>query len=104
MTLRKNITTILFAALAACMLTACFSDDTTNGDRPLCEITIDEASVKTVYNIYKNETLTITPVCSQTNGNLPLTYTWDWTGGIQPRATTHLCWQGTWQLAMQAHC
>ena len=64
MTLRKNITTILFAALAACMLTACFSDDTTNGDRPLCEITIDEASVKTVYNIYKNETLTITPVCS----------------------------------------
>lgn len=77
MTLRKNITTILFAALAACMLTACFSDDTTNGDRPLCEITIDEASVKTVYNIYKNETLTITPVCSQTNGNLPLTYTWE---------------------------
>ena len=77
MTLRKNITTIISAAFAACMLTACFSDDTTLGDRPLCEITIDETSVKPVYNIYKNETLTVTPVCSQINGNLPLTYTWE---------------------------
>ena len=102
MTLRKNITTILFAALAACMLTACFSDDTTNGDRPLCEITIDEASVKTVYNIYKNETLTTRLLANQRQPATHL-YLGDWTGGIQPRATAHLCRQGTWQLAMQAH-
>jgi hypothetical protein len=61
----------------ATSLTACFSDKTTYGDRPISEIVIDESTIKTVYNISKNETLTISPVISQTNGDKDVTYTWE---------------------------
>lgn len=68
---------MVFAAMMSFALTSCFSDETTIGDRELSEITIVEGSVKSVYNINKNETLTITPQCIQANAELPLTYTWE---------------------------
>lgn len=66
----------MFTALAT-SLTACFSDDTTMGNNPISEIVIDESTIKSVYNINKNETLTITPVISQTNVDKDVTYTWE---------------------------
>ena len=64
-------------ALSALTLVSCFSDDTTLGDRPLAEIVIDSTSVAEVYNINKNETLTVTPKFSQTNGGKTVTTTWE---------------------------
>ena len=66
---------ILLAVLLSMTLASCFSDETTYPDRPLSEITIVEGSVKSVYNIDKNQTLTITPQCMQSNTEKPLTYT-----------------------------
>lgn len=68
---------ILLAVLLSMTLASCFSDETTYPDRPLSEITIVEGSVKSVYNIDKNQTLTITPQCMQSNTEKPLTYTWE---------------------------
>ena len=66
-----------FLLLPLFLLTSCFSDDTTIGDRPLSEIVIDEASMQEVYDINKNETLTVTPRFAQTNGEKPVTTTWE---------------------------
>lgn len=63
-------------SIVSIALTACVSDDTTDGNGVISEITIAEGSVKEVYNIDKNMTLEITPVVSQT-GNTPLAYTWE---------------------------
>lgn len=58
------------------MMTACFSDDTTDATRPLSHITI-ESGIDSIYNIDKNTTLVIEPVVSQSNKAKPLTYTWE---------------------------
>lgn len=67
----------LLTLMFGMMLSSCFSDETTYPDRPLSEITIAEGSIKSVYNIDKNQTLTITPQCVQSNVEKPLTYTWE---------------------------
>ena len=64
-------------ALAALLLTSCFSDDTTLAERPLSEIVIDGTSMKEVYDINKNETLTVTPRYTQTNGDKSVATTWE---------------------------
>lgn len=64
-------------ALAALLLTSCFSDDTTLAERQLSEIVIDGTSMKEVYDINKNETLTVTPRYTQTNGDKSVTTTWE---------------------------
>ena len=73
----KKYTTILLAMMSVLTLSSCFSDDTTIGDRPLSEIIIDGNSIQTVYDINKNDVLSITPKCRQTNKEKPLTYTWE---------------------------
>lgn len=57
-------------------LVACFSDDTTEGVRPLSNIII-ESGIDSIYNIDKNSTLVIEPVVVQENKEKPLTYTWE---------------------------
>lgn len=57
-------------------LAACFSDDTTEGVRPLSNIII-ESGIDSIYNIDKNSTLVIEPVVVQENKEKPLTYTWE---------------------------
>lgn len=64
-------------ALMTPLCVACFEDETTEGNRPLSEITIAEGCIKEVYNIGRNETLTITPVLSQSNVAKELEYTWE---------------------------
>ena len=68
---------ILAIALLTTSLTSCFDDETTLGNRPISEIVIDSTSIQQVYNINKNETLTISPVISQTTREKELTYTWE---------------------------
>lgn len=58
-------------------LTGCFDDDTTLGNRPISEIFIEEGSIDSVYNIYRNEQLVIAPVLSQSNKEKPLNYSWE---------------------------
>ncbi len=58
-------------------LSSCFQDETTDGTGPISEITIKEGCIKTVYDIDKNETLTISPVISQSYTDKPVTYTWE---------------------------
>lgn len=65
----------MLCVLAA--FTSCFKDDTTEGTGVISEITIDESTVKEQYDIDKNETLTISPKVTQTDGSKPLTYTWE---------------------------
>ncbi len=70
-----NILTSLFVAA---VLVSCFDDETSIADlSTLSEITIKEGSIQTVYNIQKNETLTISPVLLQSNTEKPLSYTWE---------------------------
>ncbi|MDE7378846.1 MAG: hypothetical protein K2N13_07820 [Paraprevotella sp.] len=65
---------------ALCMLlclSSCFQDETTDGTGPISEITIKEGCIKAVYDIDKNETLTISPVITQSYANKPVIYTWE---------------------------
>ncbi len=82
MKLWNNILLIscLFAVFASCS-----RDDTTNGTGAISEITIDESSLKAVYDIDKNETLTITPNVTQSMSGKPLAYTWE----IEEKAYSH---------------
>lgn len=66
---------LFFAGIFA--LTSCVDDESTEATRPLSEIVIAEGTISEVYNIEKNETLTITPQISQANEQKPLTYTWE---------------------------
>lgn len=69
---------ILASMLVVLSMVSCFDDETTIGDlSTLSEITIEEGSILEVYNIQKNETLTISPVVSQSNKEKPLSYTWE---------------------------
>lgn len=67
---------ILFA-FAAFTLASCFKDDSTYATNPIAEITIDESNLLKVYNINKNDSLIITPIVTQKNKELPLSYAWE---------------------------
>ena len=67
----------LFLLLAAIMLLSCYDDKTTNADKPISLIAIDENSVQAEYNIAKNDVLVITPTVSQTIGNKQMRLTWE---------------------------
>lgn len=67
----------LILSIAAFTLAACFSDDTSDAENILTEIVIEEGSINSVYNIDKHETLQISPVITQKNGEKPLSYTWE---------------------------
>lgn len=72
-----KIRNILAFALLATTLASCFEDETTLGNRPISEIVIDSTSIRPVYNINKNETLTISPIVSQTTREKELSFTWE---------------------------
>ena len=67
----------ILLALAMLSFASCFEDESTFATNPIAEITIDESSMQKVYNIDKNEVLEITPVVTQKNKELPLTYAWE---------------------------
>ena len=69
----KYIIPVFFAFL----LVSCFDDKSTYAIRPLADIIIEEGSIKTEYNIAKNEELIIKPVIKQLNNELPLSYKWE---------------------------
>lgn len=68
---------ILHSLIVSLALVSCFEDESTLATRELAEISIDGSSIKKEYNIRKNDTLIIEPVVTQSNGELPLTYTWE---------------------------
>lgn len=68
---------ILHSLIVSLALVSCFEDESTLATRELAEISIDGSSIKKEYNIWKNDTLIIEPVVTQSNGELPLTYTWE---------------------------
>lgn len=61
----------------AVLFVSCFEDESTDATRILSEITIDAQSVSAEYNIEKNDILEITPVVTQTNDKLPLSFSWE---------------------------
>lgn len=63
-------------------LTSCFDDETTNGTGNISEITIDEGAIKEVYDIDRNQTLTVSPVVKQTYQDKPLAFTWEIGGKV----------------------
>jgi hypothetical protein len=67
----------ILLAFAMLSFASCFEDESTFATNPIAEITIDESSMQKVYNIDKNEVLEITPVVTQKNKELPLTYAWE---------------------------
>ncbi len=67
---------ILFS-LMALTLSSCFEDESTDATNPIAEITIDESNLLKVYNINKNDSLIITPIVTQKNKELPLSYAWE---------------------------
>lgn len=67
----------IIPAFLTLMLVSCFEDKSTDATRRLSEIVIDESSMLSEYNIHKNEVLVIEPVITQTNKELPLSYTWE---------------------------
>lgn len=69
----RNI--LLLSALV--MLSACFKDDTSPATGSISEITIVDGTVEAVYDIDKNQTLTVTPQVIQTMSNQQITYTWE---------------------------
>lgn len=73
--MKYKVLIMLFAVAFASV--SCVDDETSDATRPLSEISIVEGSVKEVYNISKNETLTIIPQIVQTNKQKQLSYTWE---------------------------
>lgn len=72
---KYNLILSLFATL---MFVSCFEDETTMANMSsLSEITIQEGSINSVYNINKNDTLVITPVFTQSKAEKQLRYTWE---------------------------
>ena len=67
----------ILLALAVFALASCYEDKSTGATYPISEIFINEDSLETVYNINKNDTLVITPVITQSNEELPLSYAWE---------------------------
>lgn len=58
-------------------MASCVKDDSTDGTGAISEILIEEGSIQDLYDIDKNQVLTITPKCKQTNMDKPLSYTWE---------------------------
>ncbi|MBQ8422646.1 MAG: hypothetical protein IJY36_00100 [Coprobacter sp.] len=69
----KYISLLLFLAICA----SCINDESHESNLPISEIIIEASSIQEVYNIEKNDNLTISPVISQTNKNKDVTYTWE---------------------------
>lgn len=67
---------------------ACVDDDTALGTGAISEITIDTLQLKRVYNIDKNETLTIPVSVTQAHQDKPLTYAWELDGEIISNEST----------------
>lgn len=65
---------ILFTLIA---LSSCFKDETTNAVGAISEISIIEGTIESVYDVDKEETLTIKPQITQTNAQKPVSYTWE---------------------------
>ena len=65
----------LLLSLAICA--SCINDESHEANLPISEITIEAGSIQEVYNIEKNDHLTISPIISQTNKNKDVTYTWE---------------------------
>lgn len=68
---------LLFACLLPFVAVSCFEDETTLGNGRISEIFIEEGSIDSVYDIYRNEELIITPVLSQSNKDKSLNYRWE---------------------------
>lgn len=66
----------LLSLLSLALLVACYDDKSTNADKPLSHITIEQG-IDSVYNIHKFDTLVIKPVITQENTEKPLSYTWE---------------------------
>lgn len=58
-------------------LFSCVKDDSTDGTGAISEILIEEGSIKELYDIDKNQVLTISPKCKQTNADKALGFTWE---------------------------
>ena len=67
----------IISVFVAFLLTSCFEDNSTYAEKPLADIVIEEGSIKTEYNIAKNEEIVIRPVIKQLNYELPLSYIWE---------------------------
>lgn len=67
----------IYILLVAFSLNSCFKDETEEATRALAEIVIQEGSINSIYNIEKNEVLTISPIIEQKNESKPLSYTWE---------------------------
>ncbi len=75
--IRKSLYPLLLAMAVTAAVSSCIKDDTSGADRPLSEIIIDSTSIEAVYNVNKNDTLTIVPRISQTNTPKELSFTWE---------------------------
>ena len=62
------------------VLSSCLEDHTTEAINPISEITIVDGSVKSQYDINKNDSLTITPEIEQSNEQKPLSFSWEVAG------------------------
>ena len=67
----------ILVTLATLSFVSCFKDESTDAVNPISEIIIDESGLEKVYNIAKNDILVIAPTVTQTNKELPLSYTWE---------------------------
>ncbi len=80
--MKNRIILALVFLASAMVLTSCFDDDTTLATRPLSEISVVEGTIKTVYNLDINDTLTITPELTQSVKPLPIECSWEIGGEI----------------------
>ena len=71
----KNIKYSLLLLLLP-LLVSCFDDKSSDATKPISDIII-ESGIDSVYNIEKNDVLTISPVISQKNTPKELKYTWE---------------------------
>ena len=62
------------------VLSSCLEDRTTEATNPISEIIIVDGSVKSQYDINKNDSLTITPEIVQNNKEKPLSFSWEING------------------------
>lgn len=68
---------LIIVTLLAATLTSCFDDETTNAQDTISEIIITEGTIESVYDIEKNDTLTIAPQYTQTNQQKEVSFTWE---------------------------
>lgn len=73
----KTYRKLLYLFLFPLMVTSCFEDETTLGDNPISDIFIESGSIEEEYNIYRNDTLRITPRLTQNYKDKPMTFKWE---------------------------